>query len=221
MKKYVTLLTISLICHYSLAEVTPQDFQTVNELIANVKKENPRDILYDTNGIIVGVELPHSSDRKLHLLSDIKSIRYLQFSGGPVSTNGIAALTEFPHLTGLRIICGAGPKKDVVPTLPCLTNLQFLELVETYWTNDALYLAKMTNLVALHIVGDFPRAHAELLFLTNLVNLRELVIASLDEQVSNLDTNIIFRFPKLTNFVVSSDLDLVSESMIWKMPFAQ
>src|SRR5277367_4609845 len=107
MKKYITMLAISLICHVTVAELIPQNFQSVDSLIANVKKDGSGCILYDTNGIIVGVQLPGDccTDRNLHLLSKIKSIRYLFIGGISISTNGILALAEYPNLTGLGIVC--------------------------------------------------------------------------------------------------------------------
>jgi hypothetical protein len=221
MKKYIPILAIGLICHKLVGEVVAQNFQSVDDLVANVKRDDPTRVLYDTNGIIVGVQLAGAccTDHNLQLLSKVKSIRYLFISGISVSTSGILSLVEYPNLTGLGIACGSGPGKSLASALPSLTNLQSLELVQTaYWTNDAIYLAKMTNLVALQMAGSIPHTQAELLPLTNLVNLRRLLIFSSDEGIKNVDASIFSRFDKLTAFVISSDIDLAEEEAVWKRP---
>jgi hypothetical protein len=224
MKTYIAIMAVSLICHASVAGVVPQDFQTVDELIARVKQEEKEVdeplILYNTNGIIVGLRLPLActTDHDLHLLSKIKSLRYLQIGGSFITPNGIPALAECPHLTGLCLVCGGGPKKDLVWALPCLTNLQSLKLAQTsYWTNDAFYLAKMTNLVTLQIDGSCLQTQVEMLALTNLVNLRSLAICGVDKFISNLDANIFSKLDKLTNVVITSDPGLLPED-VWKTP---
>ncbi len=216
MKKYITLLAISLICHDSVAEIVRRDFQTVDDLVANVKKEEPTDILYDTNGIIVGMELrpAFSTDGNLRLLSKIKSVKYLLVCNGFVSTNAISALAEYPNLTGLGLVCCGGRSNHFAPLLQCLTNLQSLELAQTsYRTNDAIYLAKMTNLVALYVGGSITKTEAELLPLTNLVNLRRLEILGSDEFINKWNRTMISKFGKRTHFVIPLD-----EHEIWKMP---
>jgi len=225
MKTYITILVISLICHDLVAENIAQYFQTVDDLIANVKQAEPTDIFYDTNGIIVGVRLPLDccTDRNLRLLSKIKSIRYLTIFGhfeSTISTNGIFVLAEYPNLTGLCLVCCGAPSKHLVSALPCLTNLQSLELVQdSYRTNDAIYLAKMTNLVALQmqISGAIAKTQAELelLPLTNLVNLHKLVIFSSDEGIKNMDASIFSKFNRLTTFLITSDLDLFAKEAVW------
>ncbi len=182
MKKYITILAVSLICHALAAEDTRQNFQSVDDLIASIKKVDPTRVYYDTNGFIVGLELVsvRSTDHNLQLLSQIKSLRYL--SSGFSSTNGILALAKFPNLSGLQLMCSGG--NHLLSALPCLTNLQSLELVQnTYETNDATYLAKMTNLLALQIGGIIPQTQAEFLALTNLVNLQKLLIWSSNEDI--------------------------------------
>ena len=79
MKKYITILAVSLICHAQAAETSPPYFSTVDDLIAHIKQSPLENVLYDTNGFIVGVTLPPdcSTDRNIHLLSQIKSIRHL------------------------------------------------------------------------------------------------------------------------------------------------
>jgi hypothetical protein len=75
----LTILAMSLICHDLAAADKPRDFQTVDNLIANVKQADPKDLLYDTNGTIVGAKLPFAccTDHNLGLLSEIKTLRYL------------------------------------------------------------------------------------------------------------------------------------------------
>lgn len=219
--KWIAVLAASLTCHALAAEVTPQYFQTVDGLIANVKQAEPTDILYDTNGVIVGVYLPLdcSTDRNLHLLSKIKSVRYLHICGNFISANGILALAEYPKLTGLGIVCGGGGSKDLLSALPCLTNLQSLGLAQNiYKPHDAIYLAKMTNLVALQLGGSIPQMQAELLLLTNLVHLQKLLIWSSDDAIKKVDASIFSRFDKLTTFLITSDLDLFDAEDVWKMP---
>ena len=225
MKKYITMLVVSLIGYVSVAEDLPRYFSTVDDLIANVKQVDPTNVSYDTNGFIVGVVLPpgYSTDRNLHLLSQTKSVRYLLICSGPISTNTISALAEYPNLTGLGLVCCGGRSHHLVSELPFLTNLQSLELSQTtYRTNDAIYLAKMTNLMALKIAGSIPTTRAELLALTNLVNLRKLVFYGRDEYVNKVDTNIFSRLDKLTNFVVTSAIDnsAVIEG-VWKTPIVK
>ena len=222
-KKYITILAVSLICHNLAAEDIAQHFQTVDTLITYVKQANPTDIICDTNEIIVGVHLPLDccTDSNLRLLGKIKSIRYLLICGhftSTISTNGILALAEYPNLTGLCLVCCGAPSKHLVSALPCLTNLQSLELEQdTYRTNDAIYLAKMTNLVSLAIGGFIPQTQSELLTLTNLVNLQRLLIFGSDEAIKRVDGNIFSKFNKLTAFVIASDLDLWEKAR-WKMP---
>src|SRR5262249_16958576 len=127
------------------------------------------------NGVVVGVlfGIDSSTDLNIRLLSRDKSIRYLHLFRGSISTNGILALAEYPNLTGLALGCGEEPSKHLLSALPCLTNLKSLELFQgTFSTNDAIYLARMTNLADLQIKGAIPHTQAELLPLTNLVNLQ-------------------------------------------------
>lgn len=219
-KKYATVLVVSLVCHFSSAEVTPRYFQTVDELIAAIKQEEPKRVHYDSNGVIEGLELQSKfgTDRDLRLLSNIKSIRYLHIGGGALSTNAIPALVEYPNLTGLGLVCCGGPRLDLGPQLPSLTNLQSLYLAQsTYQPNDAVYLARMTNLTALVIAGYVPQPQVELPPLTNLVNLRTFALYGLDDWINKVNTNMFSTLKKLTNFVVTSEPDLLPHE-VWKTP---
>jgi hypothetical protein len=220
MKKYITILAVSLVCHAQAAEDTRENFQSVDGLIAHIKQADPEHVLYDTNGFVVGVELVsvRSTDHNLQLLSQIKSLRYL--SSGFSSTNKILALAKFPNLSGLRLMCSGG--NHLLSALPCLTNLQSLELVQNaYETNDTIYLARMTNLVALEICGAIAQTQAELLPITNLVNLRTLVIWGSDEYINKMDTNILSRLNKLNHFVITPNLDLIENEEVWKKPYVK
>jgi len=221
MGKYIVMLAIGLICHDLTAALAPRDFLSGDDLIAYVKQDQFERVLYDTNGTIKGVHLPVDccTDHNLRILSAIRSIRYLSIGGTFVSSNGIRALAEYPHLTGLGIVCGSGPKKDLAAALPCLTNLQSLQLSQTaYQTNDAIYLAQMTNLMALKIAGFTPRTRTELLPLTNLVHLRKLLIFTSEDGLKNVDGSMFSRFEKLTTFVVSSELSVAESEAVWKKP---
>src|SRR5579859_5390126 len=150
MKKHITILAVSLICHALAAEDARQNFQSVDDLIAHVKQAYQEAVLYDTNGFIVEVTLlpDCSTDRNIHLLSQIKSIRNLRIcNGGFNSTNAMSALAEYPNLTGLGLVCFGGRSHHLISELSCLTNLQSLKLSQnSYQTNDTTYLARMTNL---------------------------------------------------------------------------
>lgn len=231
MKKYITILAVNVICYAAVAQTTPQYFATVEDLIADLKQSPPTNfyltnVFYDTNGAIVGVTLPpdRSTEHNLHLLSQIKSLKYLCICCWSFTpTNAFSALAEYPNLTGLGLVCFGRRSHALTPELPALTNLQSLSLgQDSYRTNDAIYLAKMTNLMALEIAGRIPQTRAELLALTNLVNLRKLVICGLDEYVDKVDTNIFSRLPKLTNLVVTSDiLDPAMKDKVWNMPIVK
>lgn len=223
-KKYITVVVVSLVCLGSAAEPTHQNFQTVDDLLATVKQEHPDCVHYDTNGVIEGLEMwpEFSTDHNLRLLSKLKSVRFLLVCNyGGLSSNAIPALAEYPNLTGLGLVCCGSI--HAAPLLPRLTNLQSLYLAQnSYNTNDAIYLAKMTNLTALMIDGRIPQTQAELLPLTNLVNLRTLVICGVDQFIRKLDTNTFSRLGKLTNCFITSDPKLVPESIwetpVWKTP---
>lgn len=220
MKGLIAILTLSLICHFSFAEVTPRYFQTVDELIANIKEEHPERLYYDTNGAVEGVELPLgcSTDRNLRLLSKIKSIRYLHIPGTFITTNAIPALAEYPNLTGLGLVCCGGPKLDLGPLLPRLTNLVSLQMSQTtYRPHDSIYLARMTNLTALVLAAYIPQPEVDLPPLTNLVNLRTLALFGIDDWINKVDTNMFSGLTKLTNFVVTSEVDLVPQE-VWRTP---
>lgn len=220
-KKYITVLALSLICLDSVAKDTPQYFQSVDDLIAATKEENPTLVLRDTSGIIEGVTLlpQFSTDRNVRLLGEIKSLRYLRIcNGGSISTNSIPTLAEYPNLTGLCLVCCGGPTLDLGPLLPRLTNLQTLELGwTTYRPNDTIYLATITNLTTLVIDGYIPQPQVELLPLTNLVNLRTLAIHVSDEYMKRGDTNLFSKLDKLTTVVITSRRGLIPHD-VWKTP---
>jgi hypothetical protein len=227
MKKYITILAMSLIWLDLVASDydKSRDFQTVEDLIAYVRQTYPDHLLYDTNGIIAGVTLPFAgcTDHNLHLLSEIKTLRYLHIFGvgGNISTNGILALAECSNLTGLNLTCCGSPlpSKHLVTALPCLTNLQSLNLGQnSYMTNDTTYLAKMTNLIALEIAGSIPRTQSELRPLTDMVNLRKLLLFSSDEIIKQVETNVFSRFNKATKVVILSGYDQKEE--VWKKSFS-
>jgi hypothetical protein len=80
----------------------------------------------------------------------------------------------------------------------------------------------MTNLMALEISGSIPTTRAELLALTNLVNLRKLVFYGSHKYINRVDTNIFSRLDKLTNFVVTSDIDNPAvKERVWKTPIVK
>ena len=134
----------------------------------------------------------------------------------------ISTLAEYPNLTGLGLVCFGGWSHHLVSELPSLTNLQSLQLSQnSYQTNDTIYLTKMTNLMALGIFGSIPQTQAELRSLTNLVNLRTLVIWGSDEYINKMDTNILSRFRKLTHFVITPNLDLIKNEEVWKTPYVK
>lgn len=73
--------------------------------------------------------LAHRSQIAAFEQAPIHQISFI--NGISISTNGIRALAEYPHLTGLGIVCGSGPKKEIAAALPCLSNLHSLEMAQT------------------------------------------------------------------------------------------
>jgi hypothetical protein len=162
------------------------------------------------------------------LLRELKSLKYLKICDNrkfstnaslTLTTNGISALAEFPNLTGLRLVCCGRESKHLASALPTLTRLESLSLVQdSYGPNDAVYLARLTNLVVLEITGRIPQTQPELQSLATLVHLRKLQICGSNESIQNLLTNKMPRFTRLNTLVISPDWQTYEASSSWDKP---
>jgi hypothetical protein len=184
---------------------------TNSELSALLQKveENPEDLGRDRNGNVVSLALrgTNANNRALLLVSTFGFLQELVIQGrgrpdtGEWTREGIACLHNLTNLVSLRILCVAPQpalKEGVFKEICNLRGLRSLSLVAACpERSDYVALSNLQNLAELRVSYATNFGDRELSSLTNLVNLRSLLIEW--DAVSQQGTNVLSRMPHLTN----------------------
>jgi hypothetical protein len=193
---------------------TSKNQATNYELAALLKRleESPGDLGRDGSGNVVSVALrwTNANDRALVLVSSLDSLQELRIQGpgrpetGEWTREGISCLGRLTNLVTLRVACIATKpalKDGVFEEICNLRGLRTLSLVAAYpQRSEYVALTNLQNLAELRVSYATNFGDAELCLLTNLANLRSLLIHF--DAVSREGTNVLSRVQRLTNTTV-------------------
>jgi len=194
------------------AQTTVQTMAAVSSadtLVKEIEQGSRYDVTRDSRGNVVALRLLREwvTDWNLTLVSEIGSLKEVSLvtsKTNDLSGRGISSLSRLTNLVSVQVNCGGSLPKGVFREVCNLRRLQHLGLAGAYPpAEEYTSITNLNNLTDLRVVACTNFTDKELNYLTNLVNLRSLVLYY--DGISKEGTNVLQTMNGLTNVIVKLD----------------